>query len=54
MAKVVKQKYIKADGTREIYGYLIPIQKAIMKKSGINIEKDLKIIIENNKIIISN
>lgn len=54
MAKVVKQKYTKANGTREVYGYLIPIQKGVMEMSGICIDKDLKIKVENGKIIISN
>ena len=54
MAKIVKQKYTKADGTREIYSYLVPVKKSIMEKAGIDINKEIKIVIENKKIIISN
>ena len=54
MAKLVKQKYTKADGTRDIYSYLAPISKMKIKESGINPDKEIKIEIVKGKIIISN
>lgn len=54
MAKIVKQKYIKADGTKEIYSYLIPVPKQKIIESNINPDKPIKIEIVNGKLIISN
>lgn len=54
MAKIVKQRYTKADGTRDVYSYLIPINKSKMKESGINPDKEIKIEIQKGKIIITN
>lgn len=54
MAKIVKQKYIKANGEKAIYSYLIPVAKSKMEISGIDVDKPIKIEIKNGKIIISN
>lgn len=54
MAKIVKQKYTKADGTREVFSYLIPVSKKKIIESGINPDKEIKIIISKGKITISN
>lgn len=54
MAKIVKQKYTKTDGTRAVYSYLIPISKTKIETSGIDPDKPIKIEIINGKIIISN
>ena len=54
MAKIVKQKYTKADGTKEIYSYLIPVSKKKIEESGINTDKEIKVEIKEGKIIISN
>lgn len=54
MAKVVKQKYTKSDGSKAIYSYLIPVPKNIMEASDINIDKEIKIEIQKGKLIISN
>ena len=54
MAKIVKQKYIKANGEKTIYSYLIPVAKSKMETSGIDVDKPIKIEIKNGKIIISN
>lgn len=54
MAKVVKQKYIKADGSKAIYGYLIPIKKSQLESSNINPDKEIIVKVENGKLIISN
>ena len=54
MAKLVKQKYTKIDGTREIYSYLIPVPKQKIIESNIDPDKPIKIEIVNGKIVISN
>ena len=54
MAKIVKQKYTTADGIRKIYSFLIPITKEKIEESKIDINKEIKITIQNGKIIISN
>ena len=54
MAKLVKQKYTKIDGTREIYSYLVPVPKQKIIESGIDPDKPIIIKIENGKLIISN
>lgn len=54
MAKVVKQKYTKSDGTRAIYSYLIPITKTKMELSSIDPDKPINIEVKNGKIIITN
>lgn len=54
MAKIVKQKYTKRDGTRDVYSYLVPVSKIKMKLSGIDPDKEIKMEILKGKIIISN
>lgn len=54
MAKIVKQKYIKANGEKAIYSYLIPVANSKIETSGIDVDKPIKIEIKNGKIIISN
>lgn len=54
MAKIVKQRYTKKDGSRDIYSYLVPITKTKMIESGINPDKPIKIEIQKGKLIISN
>jgi hypothetical protein len=54
MAKVVKQKYTKSDGSKAIYSYLVPVPKFLMETSGINVDKEIKIEIQKGKLIISN
>ena len=54
MAKIVKQKYIKADGTRDVYSYLIPVPKQKIIESGLNPDKPIIINIESGKLVITN
>ena len=54
MAKIVKQKYIKANGEKAIYSYLVPVPKQKIIESGINPDKPIKIEIINGKLTISN
>ena len=54
MAKIVKQKYTKSDGTRAIYSYLIPISKTKIQMSGIDPDKTINIEVQKGKIIITN
>ena len=54
MAKIVKQRYIKADGSKEVYSYLIPVPKKIIAESKINPDKPIQIKVEHGKIIITN
>lgn len=54
MAKIVKQKYIKNDGTKAVYGYLVPIKKDIMEGSGIDTEKPIKVEYKKGMLVITN
>lgn len=54
MAKLVKQKYTKIDGTREIYSYLVPVPKQKIIESGLNPDKPITIKIESGKLVITN
>lgn len=54
MAKIVEQKYTKADGTRAVYGYLIPIPKSKIQLASIDTTKPINIKTEKGKLIITN
>lgn len=54
MAKIVKQKYTKCDGSKEVYSYLVPIKKILIEEAGINPDKDIKVEVQKGKIIITN
>lgn len=52
MAKLTKQMYYKADGTKRINCYKVAISKEIVKKSKIQDNDEIKISAGENKIII--
>lgn len=54
MAKLVKMKYRTIGGDIKINSYIATISKKVVKASGIDVEKDIIVKAENNRIIIEN
>lgn len=52
MAKLAKQMYYKADGSRRINCYKVAISKEIVKQANIQDDEEIKIYAGENKIII--
>lgn len=52
MAKIGKQSYFTADGSKKVNCYKVNISKEIVNKSKINIDKEIEISAEDKKIII--
>lgn len=52
MAKLTKQMYYKADGSRRINCYKVAISKEIVKQADIHDDDEIKVYAEENKIII--
>mgnify|MGYP004479700957 FL=1 len=52
MAKLTKQMYFKADGSKRINCYKVAISKEIVKQANIQDDEEIKIYAGENKIII--
>lgn len=50
--KLVKQKYFTAKGEEKVNCYKLTISKGIINAAGIKPEDDLKVYVDNDKIII--
>lgn len=54
MSKLVKQKYNNVDGTRKVYSYLLAIPKTKVIEAGLDPDKEIKIVIDKKKLVITN
>lgn len=54
MGKLVKQKFNSVNGDRKVYSYLVAIPKKVIIESNIDPDKEIKIKVENGKIVLSN
>lgn len=54
MTKLNKQMYITANGEKKINCYKINLSKELVKKSNIDVDKDIRTYTKDNKIIIEN
>lgn len=52
MAKLTKQMYYKADGSKRINCYKVAISKEIVKQANIQDDEEIKVYAGENKIII--
>jgi antitoxin component of MazEF toxin-antitoxin module len=52
MAKLVKQKYYNANGEAKVNNYAVNIPKKIVEESKIKETDEIKIYVENGKIVI--
>lgn len=53
MKKIYGMKYTDAKGNRKIYSYYITLTKEELRKAGFNPDKELNVVIKDNKIIVS-
>ena len=53
MKKLNKMKYTDVKGNRKVYSYYLTISKKDIKEAGLDPEKEIKIRVERNEIIIS-
>lgn len=52
--KLVKNKYYTSKGEPKLNNYMVYIKKSLVEQSGIDPEKDIKVYVENGKIVIDN
>ena len=52
--KLVKNKYYTSKGESKLNNYMVYIKKSLVEQSDIDPEKDIKVYVENGKIVIDN
>ena len=52
--KLVKNNYYTSKGVVKLNNYLVYVNKKLVEEAGINPDKEIKVYVEGNKIIIVN